>query len=148
MSQTRILISRTDAIGDVMLTLPLASLLRQRCPDAVIGFLGKSYTSPVIDCCSAIDHFVDVADFFQQDGRPIRAAWDAIIHVFPRKDIARKAFRAGIPLRIGTSSRPYHWTTCNKLIRLNRRHSDLHEAQLNTKLLAPLGVVGDLRRKN
>jgi len=137
----RILISRTDAIGDVMLTLPLATILRQQFPEARIGFLAKNYTRPVVDCCSAVDEFVEVGDFMRADSRRLREDWDTIIHVFPRKDIARKAWRAGIAQRIGTSSRPYHWLTCNRRVKLSRRHSDLHEAQLNTKLLAPLGIT-------
>lgn len=136
----RILISRADAIGDVILTLPLATLLRQKYPDAVIGFLGKAYTKPVIACCSAVDEFIDAGDFLQHTDDRKAATWDAIIHVFPRKDIAREALQARIPLRVGTSSRLYHWLTCNKLVRLSRRHSGLHEAQLNTKLLAPFGI--------
>ena len=144
----RILISRTDAIGDVMLTLPLATILRRHFPDSKIDFLGKSYTKPVIDCCSAVDNFVDIADFLGQDTRSIREAWDAIIHVLPRKDIARKALQARIPIRIGTSSRPYHWLTCNRLVKLNRRNSDLHEAQLNTKLLKPLGISDNYSKED
>ena len=134
----RLLISRIDAIGDVVLTLPLATLLRRRFPDATIGFLGKLYTKPVIECCSAVDEFVEVDDFL--NSKETAGRWDAIIHVFPRKEIALQAWRAGIPLRIGTSSRPYHWLTCNKLIKLSRRHSPLHEAQLNAALLSPFGI--------
>lgn len=134
----RLLVSRTDAIGDVVLTLPLATLLRQRFPEAKIGFMGKQYTRAVIECCSAVDEFVDVDDFLK--AKRLASSWDAIIHVFPRQAIALHAWRAGIRLRIGTSSRPYHWMTCNKLVTLSRRHSPLHEAQLNAELLAPLGI--------
>ncbi len=133
-----ILISRVDSIGDVMLTLPLATLLRQRFPEAHIGFMGKQYTRAVIECCSAVDEFVDMDDFLKSK-RPA-AKWGAIIHVFPRQAIAMHAWRGGIRQRIGTSSRPYHWMTCNKLVTLSRRHSPLHEAQLNAELLSPLGI--------
>lgn len=133
-----ILISRTDSIGDVILTLPIATLLKQQFPDARIGFLGKKYTQAVIACCSAVDEFVDCDDFIA--GKPDGINWETIIHVFPRKDIAWKALKLRIPHRIGTSSRPYHWFTCNHLIQLNRKNSDLHEAQLNTFLLRPLGI--------
>ncbi|MBS1616786.1 MAG: glycosyltransferase family 9 protein [Bacteroidetes bacterium] len=133
-----ILISRTDSIGDVMLTLPLATILKQSFPGIRIGFLGKKYTKPVIACCSAVDEFVDCEDFLS--GTVIGKNWDVILHVFPRKDIAWKAFRLGIPIRIGTSSRPYHWLSCNRLVKLHRKHSELHEAQLNTCLLRPLGI--------
>ncbi len=132
----RLLISRTDAIGDVVLTLPLATILRERFPEAWIGFLGRSYTKPVIDCCDAVDQFVESEDFLKARS----CEWDVIIHVFPRRDIALKAKQLGIRLRIGTWSRPYHWLTCNKLVKLKRKNADLHEAQLNTLLLAPLGI--------
>jgi len=56
---------------------------------------------------------------------------DAIVHVFPDRAIAQAARRAGIPLRIGTSRRWYHRLTCNRLVPLSRKHSDLHEAELN-----------------
>ena len=136
----RILISRTDAIGDVVLTLPLAGILRQHFPAAKIGFLGKTYTQPVIACYSSVDEFIDVEAFLKTDNKKIRKDWDAIVHVFPRRDVAKKALLARIPLRVGTGSRPYHWLTCNRLVTLNRRNSDLHEAQLNAVLLKPLGI--------
>jgi len=136
----RILVSRTDAIGDVILSLPLAGILKADDPACYIGFMGKSYTQSIIECCSAVDCFVDVADFLKVDNRTIQKEWDVIIHVFPRKDIALKAKKAGIKLRIGTRNRLYHLFTCNKLVALSRRNSVLHEAQLNTKLLEPLGI--------
>ncbi|MBN1464643.1 glycosyltransferase family 9 protein, partial [candidate division KSB1 bacterium] len=67
-----------------------------------------------------------------------RTAADVILHVLPRQDIARAAKRSHIPLRVGTTNRLFHWGACNRLIRLSRRKSSLHEAQLNLQLLRPL----------
>lgn len=137
----KILISRTDAIGDVVLTLPLATILKRQLPGSYIGFLGKAYTKPVIECCSAVDEFIEVSNFLTSSPAAIKNKnWEAILHVFPRKNIAWQALRARIPMRIGTSSRAYHWLTCTKLIKLSRRNSILHEAQLNTKLLEALSI--------
>jgi ADP-heptose:LPS heptosyltransferase len=116
----KILISRTDSIGDVMLTLPLATILKKRLPECYIGFLGKNYTRPVIDCCSAVNEFIELNEFLAHS--EIRDKWDAIIHVFPKKEIALKALQMRIPWRIGTISRPYHWLTCNRLIKLKRKN--------------------------
>ena len=55
--------------------------------------------------------------------------------MFPKKEIAFLAKKAGIPLRVGTTNRLYHWFTCNRLIKLSRKNSALHESQLNFKLL-------------
>ena len=70
--------------------------------------------------------------------RELRA--DVIIHVFPVKEICFAAKRAGIPVRIGTAGRWYTWLTCNRRLRIPRRNSDLHEAQLNLALLKGLGI--------
>jgi ADP-heptose:LPS heptosyltransferase len=122
----------------------MATLIKEQLPDAHIGFLGKDYTRAVVDCCSAVDEFVEVGDFLNSSDK---FAWDTIIHVFPRKDIAWKALRMGIPNRIGTANRLYHLLTCNRLVKLSRRNSDLHEAQLNAKLLAPLGLNTDFSKE-
>lgn len=136
-STHRILISRTDSIGDVVLTLPVACALKKRFPDAFIGFLGKAYTQAVIESCADVDAFVESDAFL--NGKSA-AGWDAIVHVFPVKAIAKKAKAVRIPWRIGTTNRAYHWTTCNKLVRLSRKNSELHESQLNLKLLRPFGM--------
>ena len=44
----RIMIVRTDSIGDVMLTLPMAFYIKQTFPNAELFFLGKSYTKDII----------------------------------------------------------------------------------------------------
>lgn len=143
---SNILISRTDSIGDVMLTLPVAAILKKRFPGMRIGFLGKAYTRPVIEACIYIDDFIDVADLLEAKGLADKKiaiggeAPQAILHVFPVAAIARQSKKLGIPLRIGTTNRLYHWTTCNKLIPLSRKNSPLHEAQLNLKLLGAFGI--------
>lgn len=140
-----ILISRVDAIGDVVLTLPVATYLKQLFPDARVSFLGRTYTQPVIDTMASIDAFINYdelkklpdtgqIEFLQKQNI------DTIIHVLPNKHIARIAKQAGIKLRIGTTNRVFHWYTCNKLVKLSRKKSDLHEAQLNLILLKPLGL--------
>ena len=59
----RIIISRTDSIGDVVLSLPMARYIKQHIPDAYIGFLGKAYTRAVIEACPDVDAFMDMEDF-------------------------------------------------------------------------------------
>ena len=47
MSVNRIIISRTDSIGDVMLTLPMCVWLKKNIPGVELIYLGKNYTKPV-----------------------------------------------------------------------------------------------------
>ena len=118
----------------------MAGVLKKYYPDIKIGFIGKSYTRPVIESCIHIDEFIDIDDFYNKDILIEGNKPDAIIHVFPLKSIAKRAYDLKIPLRIGTTNRIYHWTTCNKLIPLSRKKSSLHESQLNLKLLSVLGI--------
>lgn len=134
------IISRTDAIGDVMLTLPVAGMLKQKYPHCRIYFLGQSYTKPIVDCCKHVDAFLDWTSlkqlpYSEQVSILQQLSADEIIHVYPIKEIAKLGKSAKIPLRTGTRNRLYHWIYCNNLIKLSRRKSNLHEAQLNVKLL-------------
>lgn len=135
-----LIISRTDNLGDVMLTLPLAGLLKGRFPGIRIYFLGKSYTRPLIEASRHVDVFLDREKVLADPALLRQTGADAIVHVFPDKEVAGAAKAAGIPLRIGTSHRVFHFFTCNRLINLGRKKSDLHETQLNVKLLQPLGI--------
>jgi ADP-heptose:LPS heptosyltransferase len=134
----RIIVSRTDRIGDVVLTLPLCALLRSQLGAQVVA-LGRSYTRPLLEASPHVDEVLDWDAVSERDATVQRdflraTGADAIVHVFPRPDIARAALAAGIPLRIGTSHRWFHWVTCNALEHFSRKRSDLHEAQLNVRL--------------
>lgn len=140
----RILISRTDSIGDVILTLPMCAALMNKFPESKIIFLASSYTIPVIECCSAVDEIVDFTQLMdrptaQQVDKIREINADAIVHVFPNKNIAQLAKKAKIPMRIGTSHRSFHLLTCNHRINFTRKKSNDHEAQLNFHLLEPFG---------
>jgi heptosyltransferase III len=139
------LISRSDAIGDVVLTLPVAVVLKEKFPDCKITWIGRTYTKEVIEACSAIDAFFNYEEWIKQNKQERietlkRLKSTAIIHVYPRKELAKAAKQAGIQVRIGTSHRVFHWLTCNKLVNLGRKNSELHETQLNLRLLEPLGI--------
>ncbi len=141
-----ILISRTDSIGDVVLTLPMAGIIKQFLPQSKLIFLGRNYTKDVIGLSEHVDEFISYDDVLKLNAseqietfKKLNATH--IIHVFPVKEIAYLAKKAGIKNRIGTTNRLWHWFTCNIKISLSRKNSDLHEAQLNTKLLAPLGIT-------
>lgn len=141
----KILVSRTDAIGDVILTIPICDILKENIEVSELHFLGRSYTEDVIRTCSVIDKFVNFdllekLDYAAQVQSLKDENYDAIIHVLPNIRIARLAKDAKIPIRIGTTNRWFHWMTCNRLVQLSRKKSDLHEAQLNLKLLKALEI--------
>jgi ADP-heptose:LPS heptosyltransferase len=147
MQNRTFIISRSDSIGDVVLTLPVAGVLRSLFPQSRILFLGRSYTEPVVRACEYVDDFINWDELQKLNGkervnRLAAFGADTILHVLPNPEIAKLAKQAGIRRRIGTTNRLYHWLYCNRLVRLSRKHSPYHEAQLNLKLLTPLGAKG------
>jgi ADP-heptose:LPS heptosyltransferase len=137
----RILICRTDNIGDVVLTLPLAGYLKQVLPGVHIDFLCRAYAAPVVRQCRFVDQVLAV----EEQGDPQRmfaeGGYDTVIFAFPNRRLAQAARRAKVANRVGTSHRLYHWLTCNRLAHFSRVRSALHEAQLNFELLRPLGIA-------
>ncbi len=133
-----ILISRTDSIGDVILTLPLAGVIKKYHPEAQVYFLGNDYTQSIIERCGSVDAFINVKNITVELLKSLDL--NAIVHVFPNKEIASLAKKANIALRIGTSHRWFHWLDCNSLVHFSRKKSDLHEAFLNLKLIEPLDI--------
>lgn len=137
-----IILSRPDALGDAVVTLPMAGLLKRIAPDIRIIALVKQYTLPVWQHCAHVDAIITLEEL--QAGDPVgqlRALKaDALVHVFPHRNVATWGKQAGIPQRVGTSHRWWHWISCNERVSFSRRKSDLHEAQSNIKLLAPFGI--------
>lgn len=134
-----VIISRTDSIGDVVLTLPMAGYIKRHFPKSKVIFLGRNYTRDVVGLSEHVDEFIS------WDETKVLPKADVIIHVFPLKEIARAAKKTGIGLRVGTTNRLFHWGTCNKLISLSRKNSDLHESQLNIKLLCFLDIPTEIK---
>jgi len=100
----RIIISRTDSIGDVVLTLPMAGVIKKHVPDSEILFLGRGYTKPVIEASRFIDEFVNWDTILEQSYLEQKASFrslhaDAIIHVFMVSAIANLADLADIQSR-------------------------------------------------
>ena len=90
LNNKNVIVSRTDSIGDVMLSLPICAWLKSKFPQVRITFLGRGYTRPVLDAYSKIDSFEDWDDYASlpkpEAIKKIRGLnADAIVHLFPSK---------------------------------------------------------------
>lgn len=137
----RIMITRTDNIGDVVLTLPLAGYLKQLYPQAEIVFLCRRYAAAVVAQCRHVDRVIALEDLGDDiAGGMARSGVDTILFAYPRRQLAFAARRAGIARRIGAIRKVYHWFSCNRLADVRTKAVPLlHEAQLSFRLLQPLG---------
>lgn len=140
-----VILSRPDALGDAVVTLTTAGWLKHHAPATRIIVLVKRYALPIWRACTHVDEVLILEELqaLGNNGAAERLSAlnaDAIVHVFPHRQVAAWAKAADIPWRIGTSHRWWHWLTCTERVGFSRKRSDLHEAQLNIKLLAPFGI--------
>ncbi len=133
----RIIISRTDNLGDVILTLPVAGYLKSVYPNAEVYFIGKKYTQSVIDQCVHVDHFLDREEVLCNESILSSIGAKTILFIYPDKPMAQLAKKLRIPIRVATAHRWFNWLYCNQLVDFSRMNSTLHESQLNFKLLKP-----------
>ncbi len=140
LNHAKILISRTDNIGDVILTLPMAGLIKEKFPEAKIYFLAKNYTKDVIATCAHVDEFINYTklESFSESEQVdyIKSlGLDLVIHVFPNQTFAKVCAKAKVRYRLGTINRWWHLFYCNILPRVARKRSSKHEAELNFALI-------------
>ena len=137
----KILIVRTDRLGDVLLTTPVSAALREAFPQAKISWLVRPYTAPLLE------HNPDVDQVLVDRGQSAGALstlikneqFDAAIVAYPRWRMVWALWRAGVPLRIGPASKPYS-LLFNKRLWQHRSEGKKHESDYNLELLEPLGV--------
>ncbi|SFC68844.1 ADP-heptose:LPS heptosyltransferase [Collimonas sp. OK412] len=142
-TSSHLLICRTDNIGDVILTLPIAAFLKQHYPDLKISFLCRGYAAPVVRQCRSIDEVVELESFLLDPAAYFaHADVDTIILAQPNKRLAVIAFKARIRNRIGNARHKlYQMLYCNRRVRFKKGNSEYHEAQFNFEFLRPFGLT-------
>ncbi len=137
----RILLCRTDAVGDLILTLPVVRSIKEQNPALHVALLVSRYTAPLLAAEPYIDEIVAIPGrgfndmgltaAFARDLK--RLQFDAILYFYPRLSLAFAGWQAKIPTRIGTGRRAYS-LLFNERVNLHRRDSGKHELELNYEL--------------
>lgn len=133
----KILICRTDSLGDVILTLPLITETKRKFPDSKLTFLVSNYVRELIENYEGVDEIILIEDFddFYSSLRLIKSKnFDLVINVYPRFRLALLFYMAGIKYRIGTAYRWYSFLF-NKRVHEHRKYAEKHESDYNLNLL-------------
>jgi len=135
-----ILIARTDRLGDVILSLPVAAAIKHTEPGTKITFLVAETIAPVVDLCPWVDDcMIQGAKGDSAFASRLREkVFDAVVCLYPRPRLATLLKQARIPVRIGTSRRWYSYRF-NRRVNFSRATSGRHERDLNLELLRGLG---------
>jgi heptosyltransferase III len=142
-----ILINRTDAIGDTLLSLPLALIIKYFYPEAKIGIITSQRSYDLITLCAGLDHIY----CFDLNLRPIdkikkcREIFDEFkpthfFHLGGSFYPTAWAFLKGVPFRGGLVSKIPSFLFLNKGVRQSRSLVEKHESEYNLDLAKPLGI--------
>ena len=135
----KILLVRTDRIGDVILTTPAVSALREKYSLASISFLASSYAAGVLENNTALDEIITEKGFFETLRELRRGEFDIAVLFFVDRKAALLAFLAGIPVRLGPASKIWS-VLLNRRVRQRRSRIEKHEADYNLDLVKELGA--------
>lgn len=142
----RILVVRTDRIGDVILSTPVLKALREHYPSSFISILVSPYTRDIVEGNPYMDEVIT----FDKDR--LNSLWatvhfakklkdkkfDVAVVLHPTVRVHLLMFLAGIKERVGYDRKaPYFLTQTVP----HRKHlGERHEADYNFDLLKPLGI--------
>lgn len=140
----RILLVRTDRLGDVILTLPMLAALRSCFPDAYIAMLLRRYTGEIVVGNPHVNELIwydDGADYLplRTMRRILRVErFDIVIVGYPTLRLAWLMFTSGIPIRVATGYRYYSFLF-NRRVFEHRKDAKRHEVEYNLNLLKQVG---------
>ncbi len=144
-SPKKILIVRTDRIGDVVLSLPLAELIKKKYPGCEVAYYIRGYTSALLEGHPFVDEVIIADEYkgkilFVKNLKKIKSKnFDVSIVVNPTLKISAIMFLAGINNRIGTGYRWYSFLFNRKVFE-HRKYGEKHELEYNLNLLDKLGI--------
>ena len=136
-----VLIVRPDGIGDVLLSLPVATQLRRLVPGVTIGFLASPTVAPLLERHPDVDYVRVVR--FTAPFKELRLAFsqgvEAAIFLKPFRRLMWAAWMAGVPVRVASG---YRWYSplANRPIYEHRSEFSKHESEYNVDMLKGLGL--------
>ena len=153
-----IALSRSDNMGDLVFSLPLAASLKQHIPNAKITLIARDYVKDIADASPYIDHFLshdhllkmevnDAANFLN------KYHIDSILILKGNENILQLAKKANIP-HIVSHLKNYFWYVLSinpfkfKIVNTNfkSKNGTLHFAQKCLKFLHFYGIHSMLER--
>ncbi|MFZ8933865.1 MAG: glycosyltransferase family 9 protein [Bacteriovoracaceae bacterium] len=136
----RVLINRSDAIGDTILTIPMAEVIKNHSDSSKVVFITKALTKPLFKNNPYVDDVWDIND--SELRKKINTyGFDAYIYVGGSHRPSLYSFLSRIKLRAGLKSKWPSYLFLNKANRQKRSQIKNHELAYNLLLLEQLGIT-------
>ncbi len=144
----RILLARTDRMGDLLLTTPVFKSVREHYPASFIGVLVSASNRAIVDGNPYIDEVIALDKEKADQGflatlrlaRRLRGyRFDAAVIFHPTVRVHFLCFLAGISERIGYDRKAPYFLT--RALPHRKQEGAKHESAYNFDLLEPLGIL-------
>lgn len=133
----RIIISRTDKIGDLVLSIPSFFMLRKMFPDSEINILVRKYNYEIVKNLPYIDRVIKMEDYTQKEllEKIEYFKADMFIALYNDEFILKLAKASKAKYRIGPYSKMFSFFTFNRGVFQKRSWSKKNEAEYNLDLV-------------
>jgi ADP-heptose:LPS heptosyltransferase len=141
---SRIVLIRTDRIGDIILSTPALKALRARYPDAQIDYVVQEKYASLLNCYDGWTTVIkaDINDRKQlkEIGRQLRQSrYDVAVVMHPAKYAYQLALATRAPCVIGWKAKGFGYLLTHGFDD-DRGKANRHQVENNLRLLSPLGV--------
>jgi len=139
----RILVSRSDRLGDLILALPFAETVKVRYPKCQVEVLASLYASPILENNRRIDSIFRVQNDQLAIDKPYKKdlfrrltqrRYRVVVALYPERRICQLFHQAKIPARVGTAGR-FHSVFFNYHLFHSRKLNRKHEYKYNLDFL-------------
>lgn len=146
----RILVVRTDRIGDVLLSTPVIKALRQGYPHAYIAMMTSPYAKDIVEGNPYLDEVIiyDKDNKHKNWRRSVKLSrnlkkkkFDLAVILHPTNRVHLVTFLAGIRRRVGYN-RKFGFLLTDK-IKHTKQQGDKHESEYALDLVRYLGIESD-----
>lgn len=145
-SPRKLLIVRTDRMGDLLMSLPAIRSIRRAMPQAQIHLLARTELHPLLEGHPDLDKLHPLqpgrergwANIFRIAAWLRRERFDAVLVMNPSKSLHAAAFLAGVPVRIGYRRKLGFLLT--RSLPDTKGERGLHETEYNLELVRLLGI--------
>ncbi len=149
---TKLLLQRTDRLGDVVLVLPLIEAIQERFPGVHIHVMTSPIGSellkhhPLVKKLHTVEEGKGIRYFLKTLNEIYEEEFDVVIHVWNRPIWALLTWLARIPVRIGDATNWPLRLLYTRPIRQTWEDITKHQMEFNMELLKPLGIPMTLKQ--
>lgn len=133
----RIIVSRTDKIGDLILSIPSFFMIKKMYPQAELVVLVRKYNYEIVKNLPYVDRILKIDDYTHNELIEKIAYFnaDVFIALYNDKFVSQLAKGSNAPVRIGPLSKLYSFFTFNRGVWQQRSKSIKNEAEYNLDLI-------------